>query len=88
MINNCVKPFFKNENVKCTVLAMDIINKEQYLNPNIVKIVSDINDQVLYTSRSPIPYSKKFTKKTKRGNMVFLPLNGFLKTLVRLKSHF
>tara|TARA_Y100000591_G_scaffold310059_1_gene311996 strand:+ start:115 stop:909 length:795 start_codon:yes stop_codon:yes gene_type:complete len=90
MINNCVKPFFKNDNVKCTVLAMDIINKEQYLNPNIVKIVSDINDQVLYTSRSPIPYSKKFTKKTKARRIygIFAFKWKFLKNFSRTKESF
>ena len=61
MIDNCVKPFYKNNKIKCTVLAMDIISKDQYLDPNIVKIVHDLNDEVLYTSRSPVPYSKKFS---------------------------
>ncbi len=63
MIINALKPFKKNKKINSTVLAMDIVDKKQFCNPNIVKIVHDVNDQVLYTSRSPIPYSKKFSKK-------------------------
>ena len=34
----------------------------QFKNSNILKIIHDIEGKVLYTSRTPIPYCKKFTK--------------------------
>ena len=64
MISKVIEPLVKDKK-ECSVLAMDIDNKEQYLNPNIVKIVHDLKGRVLYTSRSPVPYAKKFSKKIK-----------------------
>jgi len=62
MIDNLIAPF-KKKNLKATVLAMEIIDKNQYYDPNIVKIVHDVNGRVLYSTRSPVPYAKKFSKK-------------------------
>ena len=44
---------------------MRIINKKQFYNKNIVKIIHAIDGEVLYTSRAPIPYYKKFNKNSK-----------------------
>jgi len=90
MISNSLKPFFKKKKVNCTVLAMDIINEDQYLDPNIVKIVHDINDEVLYTSRAPIPYSKEFSKKirAKRIYGIFAFRWKFLKQFTSTKESF
>jgi len=63
MINNVIKPFFFNKKVSATVLAMDIVSKDQFYDKNIVKIIHDENGEVLYTSRAPIPYTKKFNLK-------------------------
>ena len=90
MITNCIKPFNRNKNIKATVLAMNIVNKEQYLDPNIVKIIHDENDEVLYTSRSPIPYSKKFNKNlgAKRIYGIFAFKWSFLKKFYFTKESF
>lgn len=37
-------------------LAVPITDKEQWLNPNCVKVVCDASGRALYFSRSPIPY--------------------------------
>ena len=90
MITNCIGPFYKNNKIKCTVLAMDIISKDQYLDPNIVKIVHDLNDEVLYTSRSPIPFSKNFSQnlKAKRIYGIFAFRWGYLKKFTKTKESF
>ena len=89
---NLLKPFSQNKKkkVNCTVLAMDIVNKDQYVDPNIVKIIHDINDQVLYTSRAPIPYCKKFSKKirAKRIYGLFAFKWKFLKEFTNTKESF
>ncbi len=81
MINNVIKPFFKKKGVMGTVLAMDIISKDQFYDKNIVKIIHDENDEVLYTSRSPVPYVEKFKKniKAKRIYGIFAFRWQFLK---------
>jgi 3-deoxy-manno-octulosonate cytidylyltransferase (CMP-KDO synthetase) len=89
MISKVIKPLIK-EKKECSVLAMDIENKEQYLNQDIVKIVHDLKGRVLYTSRSPIPHTKKFSKKigAKRIYGIFAFTYKFLKTFALTKpSH-
>jgi 3-deoxy-manno-octulosonate cytidylyltransferase (CMP-KDO synthetase) len=90
MITNTLKPFSKNKKVNCTVLAMDIVNKNEFLDPNVVKIVHDINDEVLYTSRSPIPYCKNFSKKIKAKRIygIFAFKWKFLKKFTKTKESF
>ena len=64
MISKVIEPLIK-DNKECSVLGMDIESEDQYLNPDILKIVHDLKGRVLYTSRSPIPHTKKFSKKIK-----------------------
>ena len=87
MISKVVEPLIKNKR-ECSVLGMDIENKEQYLNPNIVKIVHDLKGRVLYNSRSPIPYTKKFSKKigAKRIYGIFAFTYNFLKKFALTKA--
>tara|TARA_B100002052_G_scaffold298899_1_gene334099 strand:- start:2317 stop:3099 length:783 start_codon:yes stop_codon:yes gene_type:complete len=65
MINSVVKPILKNSKINATVLGVEIISPEQFYDKNIVKIVHDMKNQVLYTSRSPVPFCDKFSKKIK-----------------------
>jgi 3-deoxy-manno-octulosonate cytidylyltransferase (CMP-KDO synthetase) len=61
MISAVLKPLTSDKSVLCTVLAMEIGSNEQFINPDTVKIVHDMKGDVLYTSRSPIPYCKEFS---------------------------
>jgi 3-deoxy-manno-octulosonate cytidylyltransferase (CMP-KDO synthetase) len=61
MIAAVVQRFEEDPSVNGTMLAMHIVDEEQYRNPDIVKLVHDLNGDVLYTSRSPIPYCKSFS---------------------------
>lgn len=65
MIKKVIDPIRKNKKIKATVLAMKIIHKKQFYNKDIVKIVHDINGEVLYTSRAPVPYYENFKKNSK-----------------------
>ncbi len=87
MISEVIKPLI-NDNRDCAVLAMDIIHEEQYMNSNIVKIIHDLQGRVLYTSRSPVPYTKKFSKKTgaKRIYGIFAFTYKFLQKFSHTKA--
>ncbi|MBT3237384.1 MAG: 3-deoxy-manno-octulosonate cytidylyltransferase [Rhodospirillaceae bacterium] len=61
VIEAVVAPLEKDDGVKGTMLGVPIVDEALYLNPDIVKIVHDLNGDVMYTSRSPIPYAKEFT---------------------------
>jgi 3-deoxy-manno-octulosonate cytidylyltransferase (CMP-KDO synthetase) len=62
MVDAVTQPLLDDPSVPCTVLAMDILEEDQFLNPNTVKIIHNNRGEVLYTSRAPVPYVKgKFT---------------------------
>jgi 3-deoxy-manno-octulosonate cytidylyltransferase (CMP-KDO synthetase) len=59
MIEAVVAPLIEKPAVPCTVLALHITDESQWLNPDIVKVIHNEAGEVLYTSRVPIPYSKR-----------------------------
>jgi 3-deoxy-manno-octulosonate cytidylyltransferase (CMP-KDO synthetase) len=61
ILDSVIKPFDEDPTVKGTLLAVPITDEETFHNPDIVKLVHDLKGDVLYTSRSPIPYCKKFS---------------------------
>jgi len=61
MIAASIKPLEDDPSVPCTVLAMEITDEDVFRDPNTVKIVHDKRGDVLYTSRSPVPYCKVLT---------------------------
>ena len=88
MINTTIKKLKINKKAKASILVMDIINKGQYLSPNCVKVVNNINGEILYCSRSPIPFTKKFSKSlgAKRIYGIFAFRYKFLKYFNKLDS--
>lgn len=58
MIDAVIKPLVDDSTCAGTVLAMSIAEKELWLNPDTVKIIHNAAGEVLYTSRSPVPYCK------------------------------
>ena len=64
MIETVIKPLQDKSSYGCTVLAMHITDEELWLNPDTVKIIHNEEGEVLYTSRSPLPYCKgNFTEE-------------------------
>ena len=60
-VSAVIQPFGQDDRVDGTMLAVPIIEESLYRNPDIVKIIHDLNGNVLYTSRHPVPYCKTFT---------------------------
>lgn len=58
MIDTVVAPLHKDPSVPCTVLAMHITDEAIWRNPDTVKIIHNAAGEVLYTSRTPVPYCK------------------------------
>lgn len=56
MINQAIKPFLDDPNLQMGTLKSQIRNLHDFLSPNSVKVVTDINDFALYFSRSPLPF--------------------------------
>ena len=88
MIKTVIDGLTINKKAKASILVMDIISKDQYLNPNIVKVVNNVNGEILYCSRSPIPFSKRFSKNlgAKRIYGIYAFRYEFLKHFNKLNS--
>lgn len=64
MIEAVVAPIKADQAIPCTMLALHIAEESVWLNPDTVKIIHNDAGEVLYTSRTPIPYCKdKFSSE-------------------------
>ncbi|MEE2746120.1 MAG: 3-deoxy-manno-octulosonate cytidylyltransferase [Pseudomonadota bacterium] len=81
MLEVVVNPILNDQGIEGTMLAIPILNRETFLNRDIVKIVHDKNGDVLYTSRAPIPHCEVFSPElgAKRVGGIFAFQWGFLK---------
>ena len=80
--------FHKLHKVNSTVLCMKIVDKKQYKDLNVVKVVNDCNKKILYQSRRPIPFVKKFKKSigAKRIYGIFGFKFSYLRKFTKMKS--
>ncbi len=58
MIEQAIEPMRRNPGVPMGTLKSRILTAEEYLSPNVVKVVTDRNDYALYFSRAPIPFGR------------------------------
>ncbi|MFH1841384.1 MAG: 3-deoxy-manno-octulosonate cytidylyltransferase [Candidatus Nealsonbacteria bacterium] len=58
MLDGILKPMIEDESLPISNLGLPIKTKEQFEDPNIVKVVVDKDDFALYMSREPIPSYK------------------------------
>ncbi len=58
MINELVKPLFDDPGLVMSTLKHPIMDVKELNNPDVVKVVTDINGFALYFSRSPLPYNR------------------------------
>lgn len=56
VIDEAVKPLMNISEILMATLKTRITNNEEFKDPNVVKVVTDINGFALYFSRFPIPY--------------------------------
>jgi 3-deoxy-manno-octulosonate cytidylyltransferase (CMP-KDO synthetase) len=86
MVTASVRPLEEDSAVPCTVLAMHIVDDAQFRNPDTVKIIHDLKGDVLYTSRSPVPYCKKLTPEMEARRIygIFAFRWHFLKTFTKM----
>ncbi|MRR13571.1 3-deoxy-manno-octulosonate cytidylyltransferase [bacterium] len=58
MIDQAVAPVWRNPGVSMGTLKTRITSVEEYLSPNVVKVVTDRNGFALYFSRASIPHPR------------------------------
>ncbi len=80
-----VKPMLDNPNINCTNLLSVISDEKDFLDIDIVKTVIDKNKNVIYYSRSPIPYLRcGKTRPMYRQTGLSVFSNKFLRAFSRL----
>ncbi len=57
-VDSAVKALLDDPSLDVSTLALPITSREEFDNPNVVKVVTDKNGMALYFSRAPIPYSR------------------------------
>jgi 3-deoxy-manno-octulosonate cytidylyltransferase (CMP-KDO synthetase) len=55
MISLAIRPMVEDSSVECVNLVRRIESLQEYVNPHIIKVVSNVHDDAIYFSRSPIP---------------------------------
>lgn len=88
MIKAIIDPMIEEKEVDGTILSIDIIHEEQYRDPNVLKIIHNLKGDILYTSRSPVPYCETFNSEigAKRIFGLFGFKWGYLKTFNNLNE--
>lgn len=56
MLEQLVAPYLAGESPEVTTLAYPLEMEQEYTDPGIVKVITDLNNNAIYFSRSPIPY--------------------------------
>jgi 3-deoxy-manno-octulosonate cytidylyltransferase (CMP-KDO synthetase) len=59
MLDQAVLPLINDQTLHIVNLMAPITSAEEFENPNVVKVIVDLNHNALYLSREPIPSRKK-----------------------------
>jgi len=62
-VDSAVKALLDDSSLDVSTLALPITSREEFDNPNVVKVVTDKNGMALYFSRAPIPYNREEGKQ-------------------------
>ncbi len=55
MIDAAVAPFQMDDSIGCVNLSRRIESREEFENPNTIKVVTDLQQNALYMTRAPVP---------------------------------
>ena len=82
MIDLAIEPLLKEKDIFVSNLAAEITSDEEWLDPNEIKVVTDLNMNAIYMSRSPIPSRDHEEEPAKRLKQVcIMPFRWhFMKT--------
>jgi len=62
VIKSAIEPLLTDDSLKMSTLKHLINDEEEINNPNIVKVITDKNNNAIYFSRSKIPYARNSQK--------------------------
>jgi len=65
MIDQAIEPFLSDPDLQMGTLKTRVLCLHDFLSPNVVKVVTDVNGYALYFSRSPLPFFRDKWKDLK-----------------------
>jgi 3-deoxy-manno-octulosonate cytidylyltransferase (CMP-KDO synthetase) len=88
IINLIIKYIKKHPESEIVTVKKLINNESEIFNPNVVKVVTDKNNNALYFSRSPIPFNRDNIKNIKyyKHLGIYCYKNLVLQKIVKLKE--
>ena len=60
MIDELIRPIIKDNKIRTTTMMDEIKTQEDFLDPNRVKVVIDLNNNAILLTREPVPSRHKF----------------------------
>ncbi len=60
MVDELIKPIINDEDVRTTTMVDEVKTLDDFLDPNRVKVVLDLNSNVMLVTREPIPSRHKY----------------------------
>ena len=84
MIGEVIEPFDRDPELQMSTLMRRITDSDDYLNPNVVKVVTDRDGNALYFSRSPLPYARGGRPAAHKHIGLYAYRRPFLLTLASL----
>lgn len=81
MIEDAVAPLLTDPTLQIGTLCTPILTDEDYVNPNVVKVVRDAHGNALYFSRAPIPHVRN-PDATERAAFKHIGLYAYRRTFV------
>tara|TARA_B110000438_G_C15771438_1_gene632093 strand:- start:496 stop:1275 length:780 start_codon:yes stop_codon:yes gene_type:complete len=87
MITDLITPLIKDKSIQSTTMAELIINNHEFLDPNRVKVIFDLNKKAILLTREPVPSRHKYKKKYKKYKHVAIRAyrRNIFETISKLK---
>ena len=85
IIDGLIRVMEEEEGLPMATLCAKIADREEYENPNVVKVVRDVHGSALYFSRAPLPYLRKSSDAPVYKHIgIYAFSRAFLETFVGL----
>lgn len=86
LIDNLVEVFQKNKDIYFATAMIRIKNPKDLDNPNVVKVITDLQNNAIYFSRSKIPFSENIVNNYFKHIGIYIYKKDFLLKYSRLNQ--
>ena len=86
MIEEAVEPLLADQTLQMATLKRELKKEERFTDPNLVKVVTDQEDDALYFSRAPIPHVRAEGTKFYEHVGLYVYRRDFLLIFTELES--